>query len=125
MICLVPAEITDPPSNITVEAGSSLIRFDCIAIGIPIPTYTWLREDQTLETTSRIIPTGQTLRILNVVLGDQGLYTCQVSNVAGSDSASANLIVFGMLLYVLIHYLIFIFRTTKCSSHGNFKCVRS
>ena len=125
MICLVPAEITDPPSNITVEAGSSLIRFDCIAIGIPAPSHTWLREDQTLERTSRILPIGQTLRILNVVLGDQGVYTCQVSNVAGSDSASANLIVFGMLLYVLIHYLIFFFRTRKCSSHGNFKCVRS
>lgn len=97
MICLVPAEITIPPSNITVEAGSSLITFTCVAIGVPTPTFSWLRENQTLVQTSRILPVGQALRITNVALEDQGVYTCLVRNIAGSDSASANLIVFGML----------------------------
>ena len=108
MICLVPAEITTPPSNITVESGSPLITFTCVAIGVPTPTFSWLRENQTLVQTSRILPVGQTLRISNVALGDQGVYTCQVRNVAGSDSASAYLIVFGMLSHVLILYFGFL-----------------
>ena len=67
--------------------------FECQAIAEPIHSAEWMFKNQLLDTESNkysIDSTGE-LTISNVQLNDTGLYTCTVSNIHGSASASAYL----------------------------------
>nr|ABX90059.1 hedgling [Amphimedon queenslandica] len=93
----VPARITVPPSDVTANIGQAFVRFICQAEGIPNPTFSWRRESEVVEASGRISLSGNQLVIAQVDLLDSGTYTCIASNPAGSDSASAELNVFGAL----------------------------
>ncbi|XP_071052256.1 protein sax-3-like isoform X2 [Onthophagus taurus] len=83
-----------PPQNITALVGST-VEFSCNVGGDPFPEVSWWR-----NATGGSMPLGRvrvledrTLRLENVVLKDEGKYTCDVSNPAGSLTATGNLIV--------------------------------
>lgn len=63
---------------------------DCPASGFPPPTITWKYKDDVIPMfgtpSHRILDRGRQLLLINTQLLDAGLYTCTVSNVAGSSS---------------------------------------
>lgn len=93
------ATINTHPSSMTVHAGTSNINLFCGATGIPIPTITWLKDGQPVNTTEpRIIVSEpillylpnqamaefglvhSTLTIQDLSLEDDGMYVCEAVN---------------------------------------------
>ncbi|XP_048583436.1 hemicentin-2 isoform X2 [Nematostella vectensis] len=79
---------------ISLLAGSSLI-IQCNATGIPSPTYSWLRNSAALTSGGQVTVNESTgeLSLLGLRAADSGRYTCQASNLEGSDGASSSLLV--------------------------------
>ena len=87
------------------------VSFICTAIGYPRPVIEWLKNDTVLSNVSNgmtqtkllilsselgdCIITGcglnSTLWIFNTTVDDMGKYTCSASNIAGNDTATAQL----------------------------------
>ena len=61
----------------------------------PEPTVNWLKDSAPIETSGRyfISPSTKSLIIRQIEVGDSGMYTCEVSNVAGTITTSATLTV--------------------------------
>lgn len=79
--------------NIVAMRGKTVQLF-CIYGGTPLPLFTWLKDEQYINRTNRITYTnfGKTLVINSVDFGDEGTYTCKVSNGVGTEqSYSMNL----------------------------------
>jgi len=73
-------------------------RMECKVIGIPTPTVKWFKDWQPLHESDRIKiiwedPDTCTLFIHHTITRDAGLYSCTASNIAGSTSTSAKLVV--------------------------------
>ena len=75
------------PQDIAIEKGSKA-SFTCSAVGIPTPTVEWFVGTQR-------VGKGSVFTITDVDSSKAGTYTCGVSNIAGSTTASATLVVFG------------------------------
>ena len=83
------------------------ISLSCSATGVPPPTFTWYGPPEGLEltnSTSHIITgsTGggefvSTLTITAAARGDDGVFNCTAVNSIGSDSATFNVQLLGML----------------------------
>ncbi len=69
------------------------IRMECAFKGVPEPTVKWFKDYQPLHDTSRIsiASSGEqsTLVISDCITRDMGLYSCTVSNAAGSSTTAA------------------------------------
>ena len=76
------------PLNMVFERGNNA-TFNCTAQGGPGNTYQWQRNGTNLNN-----ETMQTLAFSEITVNDGDEYTCIVSNVAGSDSASTSLFVY-------------------------------
>ena len=76
------------PLNMAFERGQD-VTFNCTAQGGPGNTYQWQRNG-----TNLVNETTQTLAFNEISANDGDEYTCIVSNVAGSDSASTSLFVY-------------------------------
>ena len=103
--------------NITVGPDSQAVLLNatftlvCIAEGRPAPDITWFQNStdnslsEVMERDGLSIVTVQggerqvmsNLTINSVLLSDAAEYTCNATNVAGSDAQSANLAVHGIL----------------------------
>ena len=61
----------------------------------PQPNVTWFKGSNPVDFSGRYFfsPNTTSLIIRNVALTDAGMYTCEVSNVAGSERYSADLTV--------------------------------
>ena len=79
--------ITIPPSDQTVLAGAA-VTLRAVSIGTPAPTYQWARNGEAIAGA-----TGAALTLATVALADAGRYTVTATNVAGTSTASAELIV--------------------------------
>ena len=82
--------IISQPSDTSAQNGSTA-SFNCKGAGIPIPTVEWFIG-------TRPVGNGNTLYIPNVKASHATVYTCGVSNNAGTATASARLVVFGKSL---------------------------
>lgn len=80
----VPPMITIPPTNVAVEQGMPA-QFMCVAIGIPTPSISWLKNGVPLQQNTNAI------QLASTQLSDQAVYSCVASNNAGTAQASANL----------------------------------
>ena len=104
---LVKPQITSSQDIYTVNEFS-LVSFQCSAIGIPIPSITWYRNNIiSNETDSRIsikrtepnhlssleFETNQTLTITGVQDNDTDVYSCMASSDIANDSTTFDLIV--------------------------------
>ncbi|XP_041482004.1 Down syndrome cell adhesion molecule-like protein 1 homolog isoform X2 [Lytechinus variegatus] len=80
---LVEPSVTPLP-NLTLEAGQQLI-VTCQASGHPDPTYTWLNDQDPLQSRGRVSLTNTgVLTIAELSKSDQGWYSCVASNSVGN-----------------------------------------
>ena len=84
----------------TYEGGEKF-KLTCEAKGVPAPVVTWYKDGKVYNGRPRageFIATGQYDYIINFVevdIGDEGNYTCIVSNMYGRLTYSYNFDVFG------------------------------
>ena len=84
----LPPGITTPPQSLTVTNGDTA-RFQVVATGLPLPTYQWRFNGSPLPGA-----TAASLVITNAQPANEGDYTVEVSNAAGTVvSVSAHLTV--------------------------------
>ena len=76
---LVPPEISGQPQSITVTNGAPA-RFEVVAFGLPSPTYQWKFNGSPIAGASN----AATCLIDVTQAGDEGDYTVEVSNIAGT-----------------------------------------
>jgi hypothetical protein len=76
----IAPEITDQPDSITVSKGQ-LASFTIAAIGTPLPTYQWCKDENPIS--------GKTTSTLTFYcdFADAGSYTCIVTNAVGSATS--------------------------------------
>ena len=85
------------PAN-PVQVGSH-VEVVCNGSGAPPPEVMWLKGGAPLGNSSgpppqtNMLVNPSTLRLTNVGSGDEGKYTCVVSNILGNNSASFMLVV--------------------------------
>ncbi|XP_038046888.1 protein sidekick-1-like [Patiria miniata] len=86
----VAASIIVPPENKEVVLGEDL-TLTCEARGDPTPIIIWKKDAVVISAGGRttIGNSGQLLHIVSLIGLDQGTYTCEVSNMYGTESASA------------------------------------
>ena len=119
---LVKPQITSSQDIYTVNEFSP-VSFQCSAIGIPIPSITWYRNNIiSNETDSRIsikrtepnplsslvFETNQTLTITGVQDNDTDVYSCMASSDIANDSTTFDLIVHCKYAFmtILLNYII-------------------
>ena len=111
---IVAPNVTDSPDSQTVLANDS-VTFSCVAEGRPPPTITWLQ--QSTDQTSAEVEEDEGVSIVTIQRGaretvsnltiqsaqprDAVEYTCDATNVAGSDMQSATLTVHGTYVHTL------------------------
>ncbi|KAF8354932.1 hypothetical protein PRIPAC_96555, partial [Pristionchus pacificus] len=71
------------PIEMTVKFGNA-IDLTCSMDGIPEPRYKWLKDGYEVEDQSQVSLNGQTLHFPRVGIPDEGTYTCQAYNRAGT-----------------------------------------
>uniref|UniRef100_A0ABM5GDB4 Hemicentin-1 n=1 Tax=Pogona vitticeps TaxID=103695 RepID=A0ABM5GDB4_9SAUR len=75
---------TGPPERSVVMHKP--LTLQCIANGIPIPSITWLKDSQPINTARENIgleSSGRILQLAKVLMEDAGRYTCVATNAAG------------------------------------------
>ena len=88
-------QITTPIVVVNVGTGAIL---DCLATGNPMPVVTWFFNSALVLTSesSRVLQAANnSLLVSDVLVSDEGQYLCQARNVAGTESATIQLIVHG------------------------------
>ncbi|XP_061739556.1 hemicentin-1 [Nerophis ophidion] len=84
---LVPPSIQAGPKVVKVQMGHP-VELLCIVHGLPKPSLAWTKDDRRFP----VSPDGS-LILGQVGLGDEGIYTCTASNIAGKDEAQVQLLV--------------------------------
>ncbi|KAF7243849.1 Netrin receptor DCC [Varanus komodoensis] len=86
------------PSNVVVVEGKDAV-LECCVSGYPVPTFTWLRGDETIPFRSKkySLLAGSNLLISNATDDDSGTYTCVVTYRDENSSASAEFSVLGSI----------------------------
>ncbi|KAK5869646.1 hypothetical protein PBY51_024348 [Eleginops maclovinus] len=92
----VSPSIADSRTNVTVTVNVQT-TLSCEATGIPKPTVSWIKNGRIINTDQnqnmyRLLSSGS-LVVIAPTVDDTAVYECVVSNEAGEDSRSINLIV--------------------------------
>ncbi|KAJ8380348.1 hypothetical protein SKAU_G00011260 [Synaphobranchus kaupii] len=90
--------VLDPPSlqiwpvMVTAPLGSE-VRFQCQVSGNPLPSITWSKQGWSVLTGGKVTigVKNATLYLSSVKSYDEGLYTCEASNVVGRARGTASL----------------------------------
>lgn len=90
-----PSFTVKPVNQTALEGGRA--TFYCAASGNPSPTITWGKLDGSIPADRRQEPSPGSLRIVNLQLGDDGIYVCTAQNSAGSITAQAFLRIQGIV----------------------------
>lgn len=80
------------PKDVTVHTGQTA-EFECKVGGDPKPTIHWEREGSKIPFGRAQILDNKSLRIVDVMAQDEGLYVCNAKNDVGSERAKASLTV--------------------------------
>lgn len=72
-------------SEVAVVLGFPAV-LHCEVEGIPVPTITWLKDNQPIVSSSQLTYTqgGKALHVAAARGGDAGAYTCRANNPAGT-----------------------------------------
>lgn len=94
--CAVKPYLITGPEDVVAQTGGS-VTFQCRVGGDPLPDVLWRR-----TAGGGNMPLGRvkvlddrSLRLDDVVLGDEGEYSCEADNSVGAVSASGYLTVYG------------------------------
>jgi len=94
--------INTEPKDVTVHTGQTA-EFECKVGGDPKPNIYWEREGNKMPYGRAQILDNKSLRIINVIAQDEGLYICNAENDVGSEKAKASLTVHCM--YIDQHFI--------------------
>ncbi|XP_021379773.1 peroxidasin homolog isoform X1 [Mizuhopecten yessoensis] len=88
---VAPVLTRQPVDHEAVEGSTSMFR--CTGTGTPTPVISWFKDDELLALDDRVqvYELGALLRFSRVVYADQGVYTCKLTNTAGTTEAGAEL----------------------------------
>ena len=88
-VVAIPPAVTDVNGVVSLAEGENL-SYTITNTGGAIDTYEWRKDSVALTNGGSISgATGPTLTITGVTQGDEGNYTCYVSNVDGNDETTA------------------------------------
>ncbi|XP_069499886.1 leucine-rich repeats and immunoglobulin-like domains protein 1 [Ambystoma mexicanum] len=81
------------PLEDRIVSSGATVALQCKAGGSPPPRITWLKDDEPVVVTERhhFTPGNQLLIIRNVILEDEGKYTCEMSNTLGTERAHSHI----------------------------------
>ncbi|KAK3876548.1 hypothetical protein Pcinc_018676 [Petrolisthes cinctipes] len=76
------------PLGETVGVVGGNIDLECYTLGSPMPSLTWTKDNQSIETGRRVSleEVGQVLRVTDARVEDAGRYTCKAASSAGATS---------------------------------------
>ena len=77
-----------------VTQGSPL-TLHCQATGFPLPIITWQKDGQPVDTNHVTLLSNGSLHISSTVVQDAGKFSCIATNVAGSPSVNADIVIYG------------------------------
>ena len=77
----VPPQLDQHPVSQVITEGETLV-LNCNATGNPTPSITWTMS-------AHVLPSGETLTIVNASKSDSGSYTCTATNGVGADAVAA------------------------------------
>ncbi|KAK2567085.1 Hemicentin-1 [Acropora cervicornis] len=89
----VPPSFQAMPQGMNVTVGSPVI-LHCKAMGSPNPNITWQKDGLSVDTTHVTLLANGSLYISSTVVQDAGRYSCKATNVAGSTSVRANIVIY-------------------------------
>jgi roundabout, axon guidance receptor 2 len=89
---IVKPFISSEPKDVTVHTGQTA-EFECKVGGDPKPNIYWERDGNKMPFGRAQILDNKSLRIINVIAQDEGLYVCNAENDVGSEKAKASLTV--------------------------------
>uniref|UniRef100_UPI00398EE55D hemicentin-1-like n=1 Tax=Pristiophorus japonicus TaxID=55135 RepID=UPI00398EE55D len=86
LIVMEPPQISDSemPQEVSVVLSSPL-ELVCMAVGVPVPEISWMKDGVPLDGVGMVLSDGEVLRIESVQIEDAGLYTCLATNPAGEN----------------------------------------
>ncbi len=77
------------PHSATANPGETVV-FEAEASGFPAPAYQWFKDAQPLVDGGRVSGSSTgSLRLSDLVAGDEGVYTVRITNAAGSAESGA------------------------------------
>ncbi|XP_033097920.1 basement membrane-specific heparan sulfate proteoglycan core protein-like [Anneissia japonica] len=91
-----PPQVRITPAYRQITEGDTVL-FVCTANGSPTPTITWTHQGFSTLPSNADISNG-VLRISSASVNNAGTYQCEASNIAGSKSELATLVVIGIQL---------------------------
>ncbi len=82
------------PADVVMGAVHGQVVVECEVHGVPTPSVTWLKNGEVIVPSDYFqLVAGNSLRILGLVLEDDGIYQCLVDSEIGSTQAAAQLTV--------------------------------
>lgn len=94
-VLALPPTITEAPEQMTLAVVTSRATLRCRVFGAPRPEVRWMKENQELTGGRYKVLDSGDLQIDDLLVADQGEYTCYASNKFGDASASGALEVKG------------------------------
>uniref|UniRef100_A0A8C7E1C8 ADAMTS-like protein 1 n=1 Tax=Naja naja TaxID=35670 RepID=A0A8C7E1C8_NAJNA len=81
--------VTHLGHTVVLASGTLSVLLHCESVGNPRPIITWAKNGEAVQYNKRILlQPDDSLQILEPVEADVGFYTCNATNVLGSDSVS-------------------------------------
>ncbi|KAH9364561.1 hypothetical protein HPB48_021047 [Haemaphysalis longicornis] len=94
-VLALPPTITEAPEQLSLAVVTSRVTLRCRVFGAPRPDVKWMKEAQELTGGRYKVLDSGDLQIDDLLVTDQGEYTCYASNKFGDASASGSLEVKG------------------------------
>lgn len=78
----------------------------CQATGFPQPMVTWQKDGQPVDTSHVALLSNDSLHISSTSVQDAGKFSCIASNIAGSATVTADIVIYGWYLIQILIYLV-------------------
>lgn len=94
IIISVPPTFQVQPRDTNVTQGYPL-TLHCQATGFPLPILTWQKDGQPVDTNHVTLLSNGSLHISSTAVQDAGKFSCIATNVAGSATVTADVVIYG------------------------------